>query len=306
MPWPTQLTYQEAVAFPHRCFTDPDLAVARVVNQALLGLPLPITGHYANVYQLQGESQAWAVRLFLREDPDRARRYTGLTTHLAGLPALPRCLAYFDYQPTGLRLAAGSFPLLKMAWKEGVALNVWVEKHLNESMALQALAERWKQTLQSLSAAQLVHGDLQHGNILVTEAGELNLIDYDGMMAPVLSGLAVTELGHPSFQHPQRTEKDRGTPIDRFSGLVIYVALQALAVAPELWYRLDNGDNLLFRREDLADPAASRAFTLLREYRALRPFAEALADACTGPLGLISARAFAVAPPGLGSSSAPR
>lgn len=298
MPWPTQLAYQEAIAFPHHCFTDPDLAAATVANRALLGLPLPITGHYANVYQLVGAAQTWAVRLFLRDDPLRAVRYRTLSAHLAALSPLPACLALPDYQPAGLRLAEGDFPLLKLAWKDGILLNQWVEKHLNDAERLRALAEHWRGVLQTLHAAQIVHGDLQHGNILVTDSGQIHLIDYDGMSVPALNLAPVTELGHPSFQHPKRTEKDRGAPIDRFSGLAIYVALHALAVAPELWYRLDNGDNLLFRREDFADPTTSRAFALLREYRPLRPLAATLEDACLGPLGLISARALEAARPG--------
>lgn len=279
MTWPTQLDYQEALAFPAHCFTDRELGSAKLASLGHFGLPQPITGNFANVYRFKSDGSGtleWAVRLFLRDEPHRTARYA----LLAALPRWPGCLLPFEYQPEGLVLATGSFPLMKLPWQDGEPLNAWVEKHLNDRAALEALAERWGVLIRELEVAQLAHGDLQHGNILVTPENELRLLDYDALWAPVLEKLPPGELGHPSYQHPQR-RYDR--TLDRFPALVIYTALRALAVAPELWYRLDNGDNLLFRREDFATPASSRAFALLREVRVLRPLVTALQEACTDP-----------------------
>ena len=274
MAWPTQLEYQEALAFPSHCFADPELAAAQVVEQGLFGLPQPITGNFANVYHLTSAAGEWAVRLFLREDARRTARYEALRAH----SSWPLCLAPFDYQPTGLTLARSTFPLMKLPWQEGEPLNTWVEAHLNDSAALETLATRWASLIQELGAAELAHGDLQHGNILVTPERELRLLDYDALWAPSLAQLPPGELGHPSYQPPQRRYTSAQ---DRFPALVIYTALRALAVAPELWYRLDNGDNLLFRREDFLNPTQSRTFTLLREVRQISPLVAALETACT-------------------------
>lgn len=282
MVWPTQLDYQEVLTFPQHCFLDPELAGAQHTSLGLFGLPQPITGNFTNVYRLKSASDAaqggqeWAVRLFLRDDPQRARRYGLLALH----PSKPACLLPFDFQPTGIALAQGSFPLLKMPWLVGEPLNVWVERSLNTEGALAGMAQRWAALVQELVVAQLAHGDLQHGNIFVTPDGHLRLLDYDGMWAPALAALPPGELGHPSYQHPRRLYT---SPMDRFPALVIYVALRVLAEAPELWYRLDNGDNLLFRREDFLTPATSRTFALLRDVRGLRPLVEALQEACTAP-----------------------
>ena len=202
-----------------------------------------------------------------------APRYEALRAH----PSWPLCLTPFDYQPTGLTLARGTFPLMKLPWQAGIPLNTWVEAHLNDSAALEALAAQWASLMQELGAAQLAHGDLQHGNILVTSERELRLLDYDALWAPLLAQLPPSELGHPSFQPPQR---HYSSAQDRFPALVIYTALRALAVAPELWYRLDNGDNLLFQREDFVSPTQSRAFMLLREVRAVSSLVAALETAC--------------------------
>src|SRR5262249_22123259 len=49
--------------------------------------------------------------------------------------------------------------------------------------------------------------------------------------------------------------------VDRFSHLVIYTALRALAAGGRpLWERYDNGENLLFREQDFRDPAGSALF----------------------------------------------
>ena len=118
----------------------------------------------------------------------------------------------------------------------------------------------------------------------MTSQGILRLLDYDGAWIPSLATLPPGELGHPSYQRPGRAYN---SAMDRFPALVIYTALRVLATAPELWYRLDNGDNLLFRREDFADPSSSRTFALLREVRGLRSLVMALQDACTSSLDLV-------------------
>ena len=197
---------------------------------------------------------------------------------------MPECFLPFDFQPEGIALANGSFPLLKMPWQVGEPLNVWVEQHLNDSAAMKALAGQWAERVRELEVAQLAHGDLQHGNILVAPSGALRLLDYDGVWSASLAGLTPGELGHPSYQRQGRLYS---STMDRFPALVIYTALRVLAQAPELWYRLDNGDNLLFRREDFADPGSSRTFALLREVRGLRPLVTALQDACTCPLDFV-------------------
>ena len=124
-----------------------------------------------------------------------------------------------------------------------------IEKHLRYPVFLAALREKWLTLVRHLEAAQVAHGDLQHGNILV-RGGSIQLVDYDGMWVPALKGRNATETGHRAYQHPERSGQDYGQEIDRFSALVIYLSLAALEKDPSLWERFHTGDNLIFVRED--------------------------------------------------------
>ncbi|MCY2989228.1 MAG: formylglycine-generating enzyme family protein, partial [Planctomycetota bacterium] len=120
--------------------------------------------------------------------------------------------------------------------------------------------------------AQLAHGDLQHGNVLLvpvpgTEKLSLKLVDYDGMFVPTLTGHQTGEVGHPNYQHPQRLREGIfSAEIDRFSHLAIYTAIRSLIVGGgKLWLKSDNGENLLFREADYQNPGESATFRHLWE-----------------------------------------
>ena len=285
--WPTQISYQEAIEYPSLCFTDPELRVAQVANRTPFGMPLPFTGQFTNVYHmiLRGGG-AFAVRLFLREDTNRAAHWEALQTHLLALPDLPLCLAPVQYQAEGFRLRGHAYPMIKMPWLRGVQLNLYVERNLYSAPTLVQLAENWRHIMGDLERVLFTHGDLQHGNVLVEEeTGTISLVDYDASYVPALAGMANLEAGHPSYQHPKRSPADYGPLLDTFSARVIYTALCVVAAAPELWFRLDNGDNLLFSAEDFRTPETSRAFTLIHETLRHRPDIRALVrelqEACT-------------------------
>src|SRR5262249_36188544 len=146
---------------------------------------------------------------------------------------------------------------------------------------------------QRLRKAHIAHCDLQHGNVLLvpgSKAGslEVKLVDYDGMCVPSLDLLRPLELGHPSYQHPQRLrEGTYGVETDRFAHLVSYTALRALAVGGQaLWDRHDNGDNLLFKQSDLTFPGNSPVFADLDRLGdpQVRRLGSVLAQAASRPL----------------------
>jgi hypothetical protein len=147
-----------------------------------------------------------------------------------------------------------------MEWLEGDALQVYVERNLDDREALRSLAKQWVQMTKQLRGAQIGHGDLQHGNVIVS-GGQLRLIDYDGMYVPTLAGRQSHEIGHRNYQHPERSEREFGPNVDHFSSWVVFTSLAALMVHPELWRTYGGGDEcLLFRREDFEQPQKSRIF----------------------------------------------
>jgi hypothetical protein len=100
----------------------------------------------------------------------------------------------------------------------------------------------------------IAHGDLQHGNILVTEEG-IRLVDYDGMFVPGMEGMISNEIGHRNYQHPKRDPTHFGPWLDNFSAWVIYISLRVLATDPQLWQVGAAGDEaILFRQDDFNNP----------------------------------------------------
>ena len=100
------------------------------------------------------------------------------------------------------------------------------------------IADRWLDAVKELADASIAHGDLQHGNVMVTPGNEIKLVDYDCMCVPALVGRRNLEVGVEPYQHPQRNAKTLlSLDLDHFSAMVIYVALRALSVEPQLWIK---------------------------------------------------------------------
>ncbi len=249
-----------------------------------LGLPRVASGNFASVYEVRQGTQRWAVRCFLRRVSDQQARYALLSRHLADL-SLPS-LVSFEFQPQGIRIRGQQFPLVKMDWVDGLALHSYIERRLADSAALRNLAAQWRGLVNSLRGNRLAHGDLQHGNILVTPAGQMRLVDYDGMFVPALRGEPSRELGHSGYQHPCRSECDFNEVIDNFAALVIYLSLRALAADAGLWKRFFTGDNLILSASDFRAPRQSPAFQALKQSADLdvRALAARLEACCLQPL----------------------
>ena len=272
MPWPQALAYNEAVQCPAACFRDPELRQTQVRTNAL-GMPSPHSGNFADVYQMEGPGgAAWAVKCFTREVRGLQERYQAISAHLRDEPR--PFMVEFQYLEGGIRIGTSWYPTVKMRWVEGFALNRFVADHLEDRSLLEKLAELWLKLAVQLTEADMAHGDLQHGNVLLVPGSKANslalkLVDYDGMCVPALRGKPSGEHGHPNYQHPQRSPrgvgaKGYGPEMDRFSLLVVYTALRALALdGRSLWRAFEGGENLLFRDADFREPGESRLFKRL-------------------------------------------
>jgi hypothetical protein len=275
---PDLAAYQTAIQHPTTAFADSDLRAATVTTNRL-GLPKVAAGNFALTYQLVHAGRRWAVRCFHRDASDRQKRYAEISRTLRGLRGGP--FVSIDYLPAGVRVEQSWFPVTKMPWLDGRTLNRFVESRLNDAHALHTLERRFTAMARELRGLGIAHGDLQHGNILIDDAGNLHLVDYDGMYVPSLKGLPASESGDPNYQHPARkTQFD--AELDRFAVLVIVIALRALATAPELWKKYNTEDNLLFQRSDFAALQASPLFRDLHALPATRGLVERFAGVCAG------------------------
>lgn len=266
---PSSVDYADAMQDPSRSFADPDLRAAEPVLNAL-GLPQAYTGNFADVYQLRSveSNQSWAVKCFTRPKPGLKERYREIGQHLE--QARLSLSVKFEFLDQGIRIRDLWYPVLKMEWVEGQFLREFIHDNLDKPSQLERLYELWLEVEPELFRAGVVHGDLQHGNVMVvgdwrdpwSGPQSIRLIDYDDMWVPVM---AQPPAGHPAFQHPQWARQVPTPPsTDRFPNLVIACALKCLTLSqgPGLWQRFDNGENLLFTKRDFEQPAQSE---LLRQ-----------------------------------------
>jgi formylglycine-generating enzyme required for sulfatase activity len=283
MPWPSPAAYHEAVQNPQTCFFDPDLKAGTITTDHL-GLPIVRSGNFASVYEIRNGAQRWGVRCFLRQVSDQQQRYISVSQHLDGV-LLP-CLIAFKYQEQGIRTQGQTYPIVKMDWVEGKLLTAFIDDQIKNPQTLLQLAARWRGIVNSLHGNRLAHGDLQHGNILVTAQGEIKLVDYDAMFVPALRGKPSPELGHRNYQHPQRTADDFDNRLDNFAAIVIYLSLRALAADGSLWQQFYTGENLIFSSADYTAPMQSAVFRRLQSSSdfGVRALAAELEQCCLGTM----------------------
>lgn len=263
--YPTGGQYRDALYNTSLCFKDLALK-GSVVDLDKLGMPKLISGNFASVFTVRNSAnQKWAVKCFTRLVDHQEMRYRCISNALR--PVGKPWRVEFDYLPEGVMCEGNWYPALKMEWVDAVELIPFVESHLGDPAGLAALAMKFARMVDDLGTLGLAHGDLQHGNLLVTSSGELKLIDYDGMYVPSLEKMGACEFGHADYQSPSRTLSTWGPYLDNFSAWVIYASLVALAIEPTLWtlVRSRDDESLLFKKADFVDQKASRAFQVLSQ-----------------------------------------
>lgn len=281
MKYPSLTSYQEVIQTPSIAFSDPELRECRPeVNN--WGVPRAASGGFALTFHLLSPTKEWAVRCFHKDISGLETRYRCISSFLRSNPS--ERFVGFEYQPTGLLVEGTFYPLVKMEWVQGKLLNEYVESVLKEPLKLRGLRDDFRALVNELDQMGIAHGDLQHGNILVSD--RMRLVDYDGMYVPGIS-LCSSDIGHVNYQHPARRGADFDARIDRFSSLVIYLALLALENDPSLWPVFDNGENLLFRAQDFHDPSSSDLFRRLHAIDKTRVLAERLERVCRLPVNSV-------------------
>ncbi|MEU8404526.1 hypothetical protein AB0C28_55985 [Nonomuraea sp. NPDC048892] len=287
--FPSGGQYVDALQNPRLCFRDPELQTARLQTDAL-GRPKAISGNFASVFSVTtAAGTRYAIKCFTRNIPDQEKRYRAVSDHLRTLPH--RWKIGFDYQPAGIMVAGQSYPILRMEWVEAVSLIRWIEDHLGNRPALFTLARYFAEMADDLAKAGIAHGDLQHGNLLVTPDGALKLVDYDGMYVPSLAGMPATEHGHRHYQSPSRANAAFGPDLDRFSNWLIYLSLVAISADVTLWHTLHEpgGEHLLLTDADFADVSTSTGMAVLMQHHVadVGRLAMQVADLATRPLSAL-------------------
>jgi hypothetical protein len=287
MKWPNHTDYQDALQDPRTCFAEPDLQAGQTACD-VLGLPRVMSGNFASVYEIATpDGNRWAIRCFVRQVTGTQARYARLSEHLESVKV--PWIVGFDFILKGVLVQGDWYPIVKMQWVEGSAINSYIEEHLNESETLLSLASQFRLLMKDLRQHRIAHGDLQHGNIMVTPGGELRLVDYDGMYCPAFGKKRSPELGHANFQHPLRLADYYDESLDNFSALVIYTSLLAIAAEPELWREFNTGDNLILSSADFRNTQGSKVFARLKAITnpEVQQLATLLQQCCVSPIAFV-------------------
>jgi serine/threonine protein kinase len=281
---PERLPYDEALraASVRLKVSDPEIKEGHVemievpTAKGVVENPWGVEGGFAVVYKFRTRSgQFRALRCFrVPMEPDMQFRYEQIGPYFHKY--VSDITAAFRYHDDGILVneqgKATVYPLIEMDWVDGVHLVDWVDEFCqrDDRNGLQKLGEQWAALLRTLHNASIAHGDLSGPNIMVRPNGQLMLIDYDGVYIPLFAGKRPVLLGQPDYQHPQMAARKFDEHMDAFSALVIYVALLALALRPELWQRYAEHEqgklldsNLLFKQKDFLESQQSPLFSEL-------------------------------------------
>jgi predicted nucleic acid-binding Zn-ribbon protein len=272
-----------------------------------MGLPKIISGNFASVFPMTaGSGHRYAVKCFTREVPNQLQRYMLISEYLN--KRKPWWATEFQFISDGIQVDSRRYPILRMNWVNGATLTRWITENINNTAALSGLAVGFDQLISDLTAANIAHGDLQDGNLLVANNGALHLVDYDGMFVPGLERLPPDELGHPNYQPPGRSQADYGPAMDRYSAWLIALSLRMLAADPKLWDQLNplHDDYLLLTRSDLGNLGSSQRFAKLTSHPdvEVRRLARIARDIL--PLPLTAMPMLAVPSPTVTPTQAPR
>ena len=261
--WPSPDAYQNAVLSPKRFLRDARLHSTHVESRYFLGSQRPNlrSGNFGAVYRFKGQQRSYALKVFYKADAERQKRYQLIDQHLAG-QAPSAHLVSFRYDEEGIQIHRRWYPTLVMDWAPGKTLDLYLQECRGD-IRNGLFCHSFANMVRALQDRRMAHGDLQHGNILVQAAGQLKLVDYDGMFVPGMSrlGLQAAESGLPAYQHPWRARRPDyfDARLDDFAALVLLLTLASMT--PERWQRYHADDNyLLVSKQSLLFPKRSALF----------------------------------------------
>ncbi len=238
-----------------------------VVVRDRMDLPLSFPGQFARVYKVQdskNEKKFAALRFFTKKKEGSMMRYKILHDYFEPIFQKGRKLNFFtnfEYLTRSLTInikkEAIEFPVIKMDWIEGITLEHFMQS-CSDKNKLRKIREKFKKIVDEMEELEIAHGDLHPKNIIINENDDIKLVDYDCVYVMDFKGDNMPELGDPDCQHPNRKEFKYDHSIDRFSSIVLYLALMVVEEKPE-FAQLRDGD-FIFSQDDYKNPSTSETF----------------------------------------------
>ncbi len=263
--WPTKDEYDLAIARWQDTIFDPEVRSGLLAYDNMGICRFGGANLYVCVYKIGN----WMVRCFCSKPShaapvDICERYMAIDRFCRKNASRVSALIPVTYLEQGIIVGSRVLPMVKMPFLVGCpSLGEFIMDNYSDSAMMQQLGDAWFRMIRELETAPMAHGDLDLSNILVYRGDQrtgptLKLIDYDNTWMPELAGRPQTEFGHANFQHPDflpPQQRPYNVEMDRFSALVIYISLKALAVHPELYdaWGADESDRLLLAESDYLD-----------------------------------------------------
>lgn len=230
------------------------------------GRLISYTGGYTVVVPANVKGEKWAFRCWHTSIKDSKERYS-----LIGKALKKSKLPYFcsfDYTENGIIVKGESYPITKMRWVDGRDLKKYICANSQDKETIKELAHNFLEMVSELHKHHIAHGDLQHGNILVSDTGQLFLVDYDSVYVPEMKDKYSDIItGLIDYQHPSRKKNSYSSEkLDYFSEAIIYASLLAIAEKPELidLYNVENTESLLFTSKDYESFYSSQIYKDLK------------------------------------------
>lgn len=245
--------------------TSPDEYFAKLSNFHPVfderGDPIMSNGNFAVVYKMVDENGKFhAVRCFHRYQEGRRQSYKLICEELAKVSS-PYLLP-IQYMENELYVDSVEYPVLLMDWVDGITLDKYIRKVIDDKTKLRSLANSFRNMSIWLLNQPFAHGDLKPDNILVREDGSLVLVDYDGMFVPAMLGQKAREMGSPDFRNPSRTENDFDKDIDLLPIISILLSLELLLENKDYLSQYGAEDRLLFSVNDYSNIEDSKIFKI--------------------------------------------
>jgi len=254
--YPSRTDIVTAMRNPHVSFKSSEIIGGSVIQKG--SRIIQYSGGYTTVFPFHKQTgNKVAVRLWIADIGDAKKRSLEISNYLKNLNNA--YFAGFKYIDDAVLVNGTLHPIVLMDWVDGQTLKEYINSNITNTSKILGLAEKFKEMTAYFHKENIAHGDLQHGNILVKSDGSLVVIDYDSMFIEPLNGMSDTIKGLPGYQHPTRhSNQFVNSRLDYFSELVIYLSLLIYADTPKLWDEYYETEDLLFSKEDFANPSNSK------------------------------------------------
>lgn len=235
-----------------------------------MNLPLSYPGAFARVYKIQKNTNFAALRFFTIKKEEIRSRYKKLHDYFEKNfqeKDKPQFIIDFKYLPEAIKIIIKKnevlFDLIMMEWIEGETMENFMIR-CKDKNEIKMVKEKFKKTIDEMEKYGIAHGDLHPKNILIDKNHEIKLVDYDCMYVEDFKGSSMPELGDLDTQHPNRASFKYDNTVDRFSALVLYLALMIIEEEPD-FSNIRDGD-FIFKKEDYLNTDNSDTFKKLEMF----------------------------------------